>query len=158
MKLDQIAFYAHNDEEAQAIKNTLGLADKTWVEDTAIGTALFPFGGGTPAKCEAYLQFNYDLGMEVEILRFKGDFNWHAFWNEAQYYDNGGFISHLGFHLEEGEPFPEHNEAPLVQELWTNSHTNPYLVEKKRTYHYRIHDARKTHGAFLKYIRRVHNP
>lgn len=152
MKLDQIAWYAHTEKQVLEIKNLFGLAHKDWIEDFAFGDAEL---GGRREDCRAHLRFNYDLGIEMEILTYLDDFNWHAFKRTEGYFTGEIFLSHYGFHLEEDEPFPRHTPGPLVQEMWTNSHTNPYLLERKRTYHYRIHDARETLGAYIKYIKRI---
>lgn len=148
--LDQIAHYAHNPDQADGIKRLLGLQDKEWIQDHVAGRVVV--FNALKGRSTALLQFNYDLGIELEILTFTGGLHWHM--GEDHFEGGQPFLSHHGIHLDEGEPFPA-IDAPLVQEMWTETHTNPYLVERGRHYHYRIHDCRPTLGVYLKFIKRI---
>jgi len=164
MKLDQIAYAVYDDEEESRLKRALGLADKEWIRDYVIAESVVHFPDtGRQLKIErqtAILQFNYDLGIELEILRYT---NMHESFNilSPMAWMNGGeslFISHQGFHLEEGEDFPTMDGFPLVQETWTKSHTSDFLNNPQsrgygRTYHYRIHQL--SPGTVVKFIKRI---
>jgi hypothetical protein len=104
----------------------------------------------------AELQFNYSLGIELEILRYVHGQNWHLH-NPLHRY-SVPFISHVGIHLDDGEEFPAMEHGKLVQETWTISHTSEYLTTGAgagRKYHYRIFEL--SPGSYIKYIRRI-NP
>lgn len=166
MKIDQVAFYAKTDEEAERIKALLGLKDKTWIEDLVTAKSLFPDGKWSINKGK--LLFNYDLGVELEILTYVEGRHWAIDVDHPNYvvgYNQKGnplwsmpsFISHIGIHLEDGEPFPEMEGCTLVQETFTVSHTSEYLTTGDgagRLYHYRIFELQP--GAYIKYIRRIH--
>lgn len=156
MKQDQIAFYATDADDAEAFKRRLGLHDKEWVLDTvtANSTVYYADGSIIAEQNVAELQFNYDLGTEVEILRYIKGANWH---NEHAERHQPLYISHVGFHLDDDEPFPD--LPNLVQETFTISHTATYLTDPAskgygRKYHYRIHEI--SPASYLKFIKRVH--
>mgnify|MGYP003600791641 CR=1 FL=1 len=69
LKIDQIAFACHSDEQEAEIKETLGLAGHHWVEDECVATGMVRYEN-TASTNRAKLLFNYDLGIEVEILGF----------------------------------------------------------------------------------------
>lgn len=158
MKIDQIAFYCADDKAEAIIKSHFGLLNAEWKKDTV--TALSRIADDPEEIVNVgYLQFNYDLGIELEILRYDDDSeHWHVdqVWKMNMLGANFPFISHVGIHLEEGEDFPVVDERlfRLVQETWTKHHTNPYVVEKKRLYHYRIYKCNGSHS-YIKYIKRV---
>lgn len=165
-KCDQIAFYAHNEAQANAIKAMLGLLSAEWVTDRVMGDVTIWPSSTNPSKraiplhsqaqSVGLLQFNYDLGIEIEILTYLHGPNWHCEFSQ-DYAGGAPFLSHIGFHLpDEGEmPYQLGGEAPLVQEMFTRSHTNDYVVMRGRKYHYRIFDTRATNGVFTKLIRRI---
>jgi len=155
MKLDQVAYYAREPKEADAIKAMLGLSEAEWVQDTVTGAVdVYRRGHGVVSGVSrALLQFNYDLGIETEILTYLDGPHWHQ--TNHLFLGTEGFLSHLGYHLDDGEEFPEY-DAPLVQEMFTREHTNPYLLGNGRKFHYRIWDTRPTLGVFTKVIRRIH--
>lgn len=161
MKIDQIAFYCADDKAEAIIKAHFGLQDAEWKKDTVTAISRFHADGEVIDEVTniGYLQFNYDLGIELEILRYDDDSeHWHMeqVWKQRLLGANFPFISHVGIHLDEGEDFPvvDANMFLLVQETWTKSHTNPYVVEKKRLYHYRIYKC-KGSNSYIKYIKRV---
>jgi hypothetical protein len=152
MKIDQIAFYCSTDEQANQIKDQFGLRGAQWVQDTVTAMSKVPNFEEQPNKAE--LQFNYDLGIELEILRYISGPSWHLS-NPIRH--SPPFISHVGIHLEDGEDFPAMAHCKLVQETWTLSHTAPYLTTGPaagRRYHYRIFEL--SPGSYIKYIRRIH--
>lgn len=155
MKIDQIAFYAYTDEQAAQIKAQFGLNNAQWIKDTV--HARSKVWDREEQSNTAELQFNYDLGVELEILRYIHGPNWH---DPAKLLSNDfkvPFISHVGIHLDDGEEFPAMEHCRLVQETWTISHTAKYLTTGPaagRKYHYRIFEM--SPGSYIKYIRRIH--
>jgi hypothetical protein len=160
--LDQLAFYAPNDAAVDQIKASLGLAHQDWTEDTVTGVARV--WNQPPQDSKARLLFNYDLGIEVEILTYLEGPHWHEIIGHAPKLNapawedspplplpHSGFVSHIGFHVNEGElprlPFR------IAQELITEAHSNPGVAGRR--YHYRIFDTRHVNGSFLKYIKRI---
>lgn len=151
MKIDQVAFYARSEDEANRIKAQFGLLDAQWIRDTVTARSIVR---GSEHQNVAKLQFNYDLGIELEILRYTSGANWHELNPLAV---NDSFISHIGIHLEDGEEFPVMEHCKLVQETFTISHTAEYLTTGPaagRKYHYRIFEL--SPGSYVKYIRRIH--
>lgn len=167
MKMDQIAFYARTDVQEYAIKEHFGLTKAEWVKDTVTARSILPdpYVGHPDNVNEtvnvANLLFNYDLGIELEILRYVEGSHFHDY-NHALGYDKvDPFISHIGIHLADEENFPEVDDCffNLRQETFTISHTAPYLTDPNspgfgRKYHYRIYEMAPNH--FVKYIKRVH--
>lgn len=162
MKIDQIAFYAKDKNAEAIIKSHFGLLNAKWIEDEVTAESILNDDGDKVIN-KAYLQFNYDLGIELEILRYdEMSEHWHVdqvFKQSIFAKSTGGyypFISHVGVHLDQGEDFPVVADAffDLVQETWTQKHTNPYIVEKGRLYHYRIYQC-KNSKSYIKYIKRV---
>lgn len=157
IKLDQIATYAHDEEQADAIKRSLGLEKAEWKLDEVVGRVDLPQRKIVGANSKGLLQFNYDLGIEFEILTYLEGPHWHQDWSDEVRAGPFGvpFLSHIGIHLE-GDEFPAWAaNFPLVQEMWTESHTNEYVNKMHRRYHYRILDARPMLGYYVKLIRRL---
>lgn len=156
MRIDQVAIYTETDSEIARIKAMFGLQDAEWSSDTV--TAISSVYGSAPEQNVAELLFNYDLGIEFEILRYIEGPSWHdvraSGLTPAIYIPPQPFISHIGLHLEDDEDFPDMPGCELVQETFTRSHTSKYLVENGRTYHYRIFQL--SPGSYIKYIKRVH--
>lgn len=157
MKIDQIAFYASNDEQAEQIKAQFGLIGANWIKDTVTADSYVWDRPKTTNVAE--LQFNYDLGIELEILRYIDGPNWHdPGWLIRQQGFKVPFISHVGIHLADGEEFPAMRNCKLVQETFTKKHTSEYLTTGAgagRKYHYRIFEM--SPGSYIKYIRRLYN-
>lgn len=147
MKLDQIAYYAHDDEQAEELKAMLGLSQAEWISDFAEGEVTTPFGSG---RSRAHLRFCYARGIELEILTYLDGPHWHM--EKAPFICGIPFLSHLGYHVDGPDWVPPFG-GKVVQTMQTDKHTNPYLLEKRRTYHYKIFSA--PHGPDLKYIWRV---
>jgi len=170
MKIDQIAFYARTKDQEERIKVLLGLDTEPWVEDVVTAKSLFPDGQWCINK--GRLQFNYSLGIELEILTYIEGRHWHlasgdhyAMGAPVSYNQAGNplwgigreFISHVGIHLDDGADFPAMDGCTLVQETFTQSHTSEYLTTgggAGRKYHYRIFELAP--GTYIKYIRRIH--
>lgn len=163
MKLDQIAIYVHNTNQVDSIKMQLGLHNSEWIEDIVEGevTVSLPDRekGKQSGKSVGRLLFNYDLGIELELLTYLDGPHWHI---RNKNFKNGyPFISHLGFHLDDDESIdgnPFHGFS-LVQEMMTKKHTNKYVNSRGRTYHYKIfspdNDAISVFLPDLKLIKRI---
>lgn len=158
MKMDQIAFCCNSKEQELAIKLHFNLQDKDWIHDivTALSYHYSPGGMILSAGYNvAELMFNYDLGIELEILRYLGGENFLSDFSEEK-----PFISHVGIHLDDNEAMPESDDyMKCVQETFTVSHTSSYLTDKDskgygRRYQYRIFSF--GYNNHIKYIRRVH--
>lgn len=152
MKMDQIAFYCSSKTESDRLKQALGLKLDSWIEDIVTGKSVV-IGKKEPQINIAHLQFNYQLGIEFEIIRYLSGPNWHAARNRKH---GERFISHVGVHLEDEEDFPR-PPGLLVQETWTQKHTSEYLTTGHgagRKYHYRIYELAPM--TWIKYIKRIH--
>src|SRR5574339_553545 len=97
MKADQIAYYCATREDSDDLKRKLGLAADAWIED--IVTAKSWVWNKRKSKEKliniASLQFNYQLGIEFEIIRYLSGPNWHQTRNDL-YGRNERFFSHVG--------------------------------------------------------------
>lgn len=148
--IEQVALCPPDPEAAIKLLSALGLRD--WVNDivTAQGEVY-----GKYASNKAALSFNYQSPaptkpLELEVLHYLEGSNWM---------DERGrrnSVSHLGMHctpaeLAEWRKIFEDNQVPVVQEVFTNSHTNPEIADKRR-YHYVIFGTRKVLGVDLKFI------
>lgn len=154
MKIDQIAFIARNDTDEMLIKRLLRLDRADWVEDHVVATG-YVRGVDGEASNTAKLLFNYDLGIEVEILRYIDGPNYPDEGNVLS-----GNVAHIGFHVEKGKGLPEAMEdfvfsAPIIQQVVTQSHTNEFLISTGRRYRYTIYDTKPLFGVYLKVIERL---
>lgn len=160
LKIDQLAFAAYSDEDEAAIKKQLRLTEANWVEDWVVASG-YVRGGRAPgapradSSNTAKLLFNYDLGLEVEILRYVSGPN---------YLEAAGVkpchLCHIGAHVEKGMEIPQGLKdftvgAPIIQQVETEQHTNPFLVETGRRYRYTIYDTQALFGTFFKVIERL---
>jgi hypothetical protein len=147
-KADQLAFIAFNDEDELAIKKQFGLENAEWVEDHVLARGEVR---GLPGENKAKLLFNYDLGIELEILRYLEGPN-YAEWLQ------GGSMCHVGFHYDpaKGDGSVPTFDAPIIQRVETVSHTNQYLLDNGRKYRYTIYNTLSTLGVFTKIIERIH--
>ena len=143
-KIDQLAFIAHNDIDEIMIKRQLGLQEADWVEDICVAQGVVR---GTEGANEAKLLFNYDLGIEVEILRYL---------HGPNYAENlrGGSLCHYGIHYSGKGDVPTF-DAPIIQQVNTISHTNAFLLERGRRYRYTIYDTLQTFNVYTKVIERI---
>ncbi len=150
MRADQIAYYCSTKDAAEQVKKMLGLADKDWIKDRVIADSRV-WGKG-PFENIADLQFNYNLGIELEIIRYVDGIHWHGVGASKE---TKPFISHVGIHLNDDEDFPPMEGIELAQETFTKSHTSEYLTTGEgagRLYHYRIYAVGPNN--FLKFIKR----
>jgi hypothetical protein len=139
-----------DERAADELKSDLGLDKAKWLLDRV--TAKSKVRKGTHLETGinvAELQFNYDLGIELEIIRYIDGPHWHP----PMQPQLRRFQSHVGIHLDDGEPFPLMDNSPIVQETFTTEHTSEYLVKLDRKYHYRIHEVSR--GTYIKFIRRI---
>ena len=148
--LDQIAFYAPDVYAQEAIKVMLGLDQAEWTEDIVTGEV--KVFNEPSAVSKAKLLFNYDHGIELEILTYLDGPHWHmpspARPNPMP---RNSFMSHIGFHVND-EPLPD-LRWPIAQSMITTHHTNPAIAG--RAYQYVIYDTKKLLGIDLKYIKRL---
>lgn len=152
--LDQIAFYAPDSIAEANIKKMLGIDEAEWTVDHVSGRCrVF---GGDERESTARLQFNYDLGIEVEILRYLSGPHWHlqraiSKHGPNVFFGSIPFVSHIGFHVNDEElpnlPFQ------VAQEMVTVEHSNPAIAG--RSYQYVIYDTKDMLGVDLKYIKRL---
>lgn len=155
-KLDQIAFIARSDEDEMRIKTMLRLDQANWVEDIVIAKGVVHGENGIKENT-AKLLFNYDMGIEIEILRYLEGPNYADL--------DGRYIkscrpAHIGFHLEKGCTIPEGFKdwvfpANIIQQVETQSHTNQFLIDTGRRYRYTIYDTTPLFGMNLKVIERL---
>lgn len=163
MKMDQIAFYSLTEKGGMAslmIKESLGLIDKHWIEDTVtcVNKVYPAYKQPIMGQAKGHLQYNYDLGIELEILRYNEGPSWHEHLPPLYSIINNTtgrpYLSHIGIHLADDEDFPAMLSWRLVQETKTKHHTNPYVNEKRRLYEFRIFES--VPGTYLKFIKRKH--
>lgn len=153
--IEQIALCPPNPAAAINLLKQLGLDE--WVNDHVVaGGKVF----GESGKNEADLAFNYQntrpegKPLELEVLHYTTGPNWMA--------GRPPMVSHLGMHCtdEELEKFRRRFAdmgIRVAQEVFTESHTNPFLLEQKRKYQYVIFDTRDILGTDLKFIVRREN-
>lgn len=151
MVFEQIA-YATEDPE-KLMRNFVLLGADTWTKDTVVakGTVF-----GKEVENTAELYFNYQLGFELEILRYIDGPNWHEQRNPE---GAETFKSHMGLHvtkekMDEIKSNMKQVGVEIAQEVWTQSHTNAH-IKGKRKYHYVVFDSIETFGFDLKLIERI---
>jgi hypothetical protein len=146
--IDQLAFCARSDDDEKFIKQFLKLDKGDWIEDTVTAKG-FVRGFGEDVTNIAKLQFNYALEHEVEILRYLSGPN---------YLDKaavpGGRMCHIGSHFVGKADVPR-VDAPIIQQLVTQTHSNPFQAEHNRHYRYTIYDTYNRLGLFFKIIERL---
>lgn len=147
IKIDQLAFCAWNDQDEKNIKRFLKLESNDWIEDTV--TAKGTVGALDDVTNVAKLLFNYDLEHEVEILRYMDGPNYLMLRDVP-----GGRMCHIGSHFV-GEGDVPRVDAPIIQQLVTEKHTNPFQAEHNRHYRYTIYDTYRRMGLFFKVIERL---
>lgn len=148
--IEQIALCPPNPEQAVALLAKLGLDE--WVFDhvSAGGRVHGQVGGN-----EADLRFNYqntregNKPLELEVLHYTQGPNWMA--------GRPPMVSHLGMHCTADELDAFRRKFSdlgigVAQEVFTHSHTNPFLLETGRKYQYVIFDTRDILGVDLKFI------
>ncbi len=151
-KIEQIAFAAKDPAAVIRRYEDIGLDEWQYDHVVASGTVF-----GAKAENEADLAFNYQLGYELEILKYTAGYNWHLHRPEPPSTDI--FLSHQGMHVDHTEMLAfkrmmEGFEIQIAQELYTKSHTNPHIKDERR-YHYVVFDSHKHFGFDLKLIERL---
>lgn len=157
MKIDQVAFYANDPGYARDLFGVM-FGMKEWVTDIALarGTVF----GIEVQRMAGELSFNYQAGIEVEVLHYITPLHWHSarakFLGESL--PPGIFLSHIGTHVDDMAvarlPFEKAGWG-VAQEVRTYSHTNPYLLERGRTFHYVVWNSQSIIGYDLKLIQRI---
>lgn len=148
-KIEQIAIAPRNTQAAELLLRDMGWND--WTYDTVIAEGkVFDRDNVTNT---AKLHFNYESqgsnDIEFEILDYIQGDNWIR--------DQIPCVSHVGMHctpeeLDEWKKFFAERGILIVQEVHTKSHTNEYLIEDDRTYHYTIFGTRQILGFDIKLI------
>lgn len=155
-KVDQIAYISRSTDETEEIKRALGFGpDAAWIEDFVVADGeVFGHRGTNTAR----LLFNYERGIEIEILQYTEGPNYADGVDETgggfYGYIPSGHVCHIGIHAEAGKEVPVF-DYPIAQRVETRSHTNPYLLEQKRTYRYTIYDTVAALGHYTKVIERI---
>jgi hypothetical protein len=152
LKIDQIAFGVNNENQVKDVKRNLNLSNADWVEDEVVAEG-FVEAHGFGSTNRARLLFNYDLGIEVEILQYLEGPNYL----DWCYGSDLPRLCHIGMHAVEGNNgFPTHSFGlEICQKVTTISHTNPAVNEANRRYEYTIYNATKILGTCLKTIKRL---
>ncbi len=149
-KIEQIALAPTLADRARHLLEDMGLTE--WVTDTVRATGTV---GDMHCSNVANLAFNYESGgkdLELEILEYVSGPNWMS--------KHPTCVSHLGMHcaaeeLEEWKIFFNERGIFVAQEVFTDDHTNQYLVDNRRTYHYCIFNTRWILGVDIKMIVRI---
>ena len=148
--IEQVALCPINPQKAVALLREIGLTE--WVQDHVVAEGRVH---GTPGRNEADLAFNYDATrpegkpLELEVLHYARGPNWME--------QHPNTVSHLGMHCtaEELDEFRRKFADmgySVAQEVFTESHTNPFLLETGRKYQYVIFDTRAVLGVDIKLI------
>jgi hypothetical protein len=158
IKVEQLAIATSNPSRAiSLLQGILGVSDK-WVYDTVTTKGKVGILATDEEETVAKLAFNYDLGFELEVLSYQSGPNWLALKGKGMSEEPS--ISHVGMHvtLEEMGQWRAKMKSlgiPVIQEVFTQDHTNPYLVDNGRKYEYVIFDTEKLLGFDFKIIRRI---
>lgn len=156
MKLEQIAIATNDTNKTiQALSSAFGLAGGWTMDVVEAKATVF----GQEGENIAELNFNYDLGFELEVLEYINGASWH----DARVAQGAEFpfLSHIGYHCTEREAQAQIARMALLgvniaQEVHTKSHSNP-VIDGKRLYHYVVFDSKHLLGFDLKLIVRL-NP
>lgn len=148
---DQIALCPRDPKAAAKLLIEMGATNWTVDRVVARGTV----NGRTDVTNKADLAFNYDTitHNELEILHYTEGENWMDDLTRMN------SVSHLGTHCTELELqlwrtfFAERGIVP-IQEVITESHTNP-AIAGKRLYHYVIFDTKAILSVDIKMIVRI---
>jgi hypothetical protein len=154
IKFEQIAIAVANSEAAEQWKKDAGLDNSEWSSDVVVAEG-YVQGFSEPCVNTAHLQFCYDNGMELELIYYVEG---HNYLEHCMNYNHGmvpPFVSHIGSHVDSIEEEKQKLGFPVLQEVTTISHTNPFLVNNKRQYKYCIFDTMGNLGFNLKLIERI---
>lgn len=150
--IEQVALCPPDPVRAIEFLTEIGMEE--WAKDHVVASGKVY---GISGSNEADLAFNYtglEKARELEVLHYTDGDNW------MDHVDRGPSVSHLGMHVSVEELakwrifFAEKGIA-VAQEVFTDSHTNPFLVENGRKYNYVIYDTRAILGVDLKFIVRI---
>jgi hypothetical protein len=148
---DQIAICPADPARAIALLEKLGMTD--WVRDHVVASGEVH---GFPGRNEADLAFSYTAlpghARELEVLNYTTGPNWMT--------NNPNQVSHFGMHvtaeqLVEWRAFFAAEDIPVAQEVFTESHSNPFLIDNGRKFNYVIFNTRPILGVDLKFIVRI---
>ena len=149
IRIDQIAFVAHVDSDHYDIRKELDLDDDSeWYATDLVRARGILFG--EEVENLAKLSFCYSYGMEVEILQYlEGD-------NYCEQIPSGRQC-HIGAHEDLSQKRSRHIKlnAPIVQQVVTQHHTNPAVNAANRRYRYTIYDTVRLLGTHFKIIERL---
>ena len=155
MKFDQIAIATPDPDLVRQVFEDLGLTtpEDEWVHDDATGHG--HVWGEPVRELRGELLFNYDVAeiKEFELLTYHND---GVDWLNAASVPQP-VVSHLGCHVSQETARrvvarAEELGLSVAQQLTTHHHTNPYLVERGRTYTYTIISTRRWIGFDVKLI------
>lgn len=146
MQMNQIAYYCATAGAERELKFALGLQKADWVKDTVYADVIVR---GIKGRNVAELQFNYDLGCELEIIRYVDGPHWMQ-----GILTGSPFMAHIGVHLNDEKDWPI---VPwnLVQTAETYKHEAAHLntgYAAGRLYSYRIYEI--SQHTFMKFIKR----
>lgn len=156
-KFEQIAFYAPQPEAMKRMYRHLGCSN--WIDDTVTAKGIVG-DGKTETINVADLSFNYDLGIELELIRYRAGPNWHQLRDAVDNYGDcvAPFLSHMSYHVEdmaaEKARFNTYG-FKVIQDVRTISHTNPALTASGQKYRYVIFDTSRALGFDIKLIKRL---
>lgn len=145
-QIEQIAFAPSNTKDAMKLLKDMGIGD--FVKDTVIaGGKVF----GNDGWNKANLKFNYTAlkkARELEVLEYTDGPNWIQSQPDC--------VSHIGMHCTADElvrwrKFFSKRQIAVVQEVMTQSHSNP-VIKGKRWYNYCIFGTRSIIGVDVKFI------
>jgi hypothetical protein len=141
MLMDQVAFYCTTKNQEERVKGWFNLQNAVWIHDTVTG--LSSVRQAVYAENVAELQFNGDLGLQLEIIRYVKGQHWLL---ARPDFGIGIIVSHVGLHLADDEPWPAMGGAQLVQHTRTTKHTGEHFHNSKlptygRTYEYKIFES-----------------
>jgi hypothetical protein len=153
IKIEQVAIHVPDvDEYTKRLGDTFGLDQ--WVFDDVVGNVSLHSQGIRHVSC-ARLGFNYQLGYEFELLHYVSGPNWHE---DRKVDMTKPFMSHKGCHVDDIDAAIAHWQGKglkIIQTMHTTSHSNPYLIEQKRTFKYAIFDTKDQLGFDYKLIQRI---
>lgn len=147
-QIEQVAICPLDPQRAIALLEDMEAVN--WTSDTV--KAHGSVHGREEERSIGFLNFNYELlknAREFEVLHYDAESN---NWMRAR----APRVSHLGMHCSEEEldrwkEFFRTRGILIAQELWTDSHTNP-MIRDKRKYHYCIFDTYDILSVDLKFI------
>lgn len=147
-KIEQLAFKLNPHCHALALQFLADCGITDWVEDTVHARGIVM---GSQGENTANLRFNYSAfaGKELEVLEYTEGANW------LQDFD-GAIVSHIGMHVQEFAlqhwfALMARYGIAVIQEVFTESHTNPAIKDERR-YHYVIFNTRGLIGTDMKFI------